>query len=72
MSKTVLRDIAERAGWTFAEAFLAVFVVGATMSDTLLSAKGAAVVGIAAVLSVIKGFVASKTGSGSAALPEPR
>jgi len=41
----------ERAAWTFAQAFLAVFVV----SD-LASAKSAAIAGIAAALSVIKTY----------------
>jgi len=44
-------NMIERAAWTFAQAFLAVFVV----SD-LASAKSAAVAGIAAALSVIKTY----------------
>lgn len=68
----VIKDIAERAFWTFAEAFLAVFVVGATISDTLMSGKGAAIAGVAAALAVVKGFVASRAGKGTAAFPEPK
>tara|TARA_R100001086_G_C11635594_1_gene202993 strand:- start:47 stop:199 length:153 start_codon:yes stop_codon:yes gene_type:complete len=41
----------ERAAWTFAQAFLAVFVV----SD-LASVRSAAIAGIAAALSVIKSY----------------
>ena len=46
-----MNNMLERAAWTFAQAFLAVFVV----SD-LASAKSAAVAGIAAALSVIKTY----------------
>ena len=51
----IVKDVAERAGWTFAQAFLAVFVV----SD-LSTAKVAVVAGVGAALSVIKGVVASQ------------
>ena len=44
-----MRNILERAAWTFAQAFLAVFVI----SD-LASAKTAVVAGVAAALSVVK------------------
>ena len=46
-----MSNMSERAAWTCAQAFLAVFVV----SD-LASAKSAAVAGIAAALSVIKTY----------------
>ena len=46
-----MNNMFERAAWTFAQAFLAVFVV----SD-LASAKSAAGAGIAAALSVIKTY----------------
>ena len=46
-----MRNISERAAWTFAQAFLAVFVV----SD-LASAKTAVVAGVAAALSVVKTY----------------
>ncbi len=45
----------ERAAWTFAQAFLAVFVV----SD-LASAKSAAVAGVAAAISVLKTYAKDK------------
>ena len=46
-----MNDMLERAIWTFAQAFLAVFVV-----SELASVKSAAVAGIAAALSVIKTY----------------
>ena len=46
-----MRNILERAAWTFAQAFLAVFVI----SD-LASAKTAVVAGVAAALSVVKTY----------------
>ena len=46
-----MSNMLERAAWTFAQAFLAIFVV----SD-LASAKSAAIAGIAAALSVIKTY----------------
>ena len=45
----------ERAAWTFAQAFLAVFVV-----SELASAKSAAIAGIAAALSVIKPYATDR------------
>ncbi len=51
----VLKDIAARAAWTFAQAFLAVFVVA-----DLSTVRGAALAGTAAVVSLIKGVVATK------------
>ena len=46
-----MRNVLERAAWTLAQSFLAVFVV----SD-LASAKAALVAGIAAALSVVKTY----------------
>jgi hypothetical protein len=50
-----VKDLVERVIVTFAEAFLAVFVV-----TDVSSAKAAAVAGAAAVLSLVKGIVAKK------------
>ena len=50
-----MSNMIERAAWTFAQAFLAVFVV-----SELASAKSAAVAGIAAALSVIKTYAKDK------------
>lgn len=54
ITKTLLKDVAERAVATAAQTFLALL----TVSD-LSSAKTAAAAGIAAGLSVLKGFAAS-------------
>jgi hypothetical protein len=51
------RDIFERALLTFGQAFLSTFVL-----TELSSAKGAAVAGVAAVLSLIKSVLASQYG----------
>ncbi len=60
----LFRDIAERAVMTFAQAFLAAFVVA-----DLSTVKTAALAGAAAALAVIKGAIASKVGeAGTAAL----
>lgn len=53
-----IKDILERAAWTFAQAFLGVFLV----SD-LASVKGAAIAGLAAAISVAKTFVKGKVAS---------
>ena len=46
-----MRNLLERAGWTFAQAFLALFVVG-----DMGTWKVALVGGVAAALSVIKTY----------------
>lgn len=56
------KDIIERAIWTAAQAFVAVYTVGGI--DELKSAATAAV---AAGISVIKGFVATKIGNPASA-----
>lgn len=61
------RDIAERAAWTFAQAFAAaLFTTGRFDLDTF---GAAALAGAAAVLSVVKGLIASRIGDPTAALP---
>ena len=50
-----MSNMIERAAWTFAQAFLAVFVV----SD-LASAKTAVVAAVAAALSVVKTYAREK------------
>lgn len=64
MMKDLVRDVAERAAWTFAQAFLGAFVV-----TDLSTAKTAALAGLAAAIAVVKGFVASQVGEQNAALP---
>ena len=56
------KDIIERAIWTAAQAFIAVYTVGGV--DELKSAATAAV---AAGISVLKGFMATKIGNPSSA-----
>jgi len=53
----ILKQVAERAVMTFAQAFLSVFVV-----TDLSSARGASIAGVAAALSVIKSFLATRIG----------
>jgi hypothetical protein len=58
-----LKDLGERVATTFAFAFLSVFSV----SD-LSTFKSAAIAGAAAVLSLVKGLVATKVGDDTAGL----
>ena len=59
---SLYKDIIERAVWTAAQAFLAVFTVG-----DLSSAKAAGVAAMGAAISVAKSIVASKVGDPSSA-----
>jgi hypothetical protein len=52
-----MTNLMERAGWTFVQAFLAVFVVGD--QGTL---KVAVIAGVAAALSVIKTYAKGRVG----------
>lgn len=56
--KELLKDIAERAVWTAAQAFVAIYTVGGV--DEIKSALTAAV---AAGISVVKGFLATQVGN---------
>lgn len=56
----IYKQVAERAILTFVQSFLAVF----TVTD-VSSAKGAVVAGLAALLSVVKSFVATRIGDSS-------
>lgn len=56
------KDVVERAAWTAAQAFLAIYTVGGV--DEL---KAAATAGVAAAISVLKGFVATRVGDPSSA-----
>ena len=66
MTKKLFLDMLERAAWTFAEAFLAVYVV-----TDVSSVKTAAVAGAAAAVAVVKGFVASRVGEPGTAATLP-
>lgn len=72
MNRKLLIDIAERALWTFVQAFLAVFAVTGALDVDFASAKKAAIAGVAAVLAVLKGFAASRIGSDNTAATLPR
>jgi len=52
-----MRDMIERAGWTFVQAFLAVFVIGdqGTLKVALIGA-------VAAALSVVKTYAVERKG----------
>ena len=69
MSRRLVMDIVERAGWTFAQTFLSLFVFSGALSADLASAKVAAFAGIAAAISVLKGVVATQVGNSNAGLP---
>ena len=62
MDMNMYKQVAERAAMTFIQTFAAVFVV-----TDMASAKGAATAGVAAALSVLKSFAATKVGDKSSA-----
>lgn len=57
MDNKLMKDVLERALWTAAQAFLAVYTVGGVDE-----AKSAITAAVAAGISVLKGFVATKVG----------
>ncbi len=61
-SKTLFKDIAERAIFTFLEVALAVVVAAGTNFINVATWKAAAVGGTAAVFAVILGFIRSLKG----------
>lgn len=69
LSRAAVLDVAERAGRTFVQVFLALYapvVLGASSLGGLLSvstADKAATAGIAAVFSIAMGLVGTKAGS---------
>lgn len=58
LDKGLLKDVAERAIWTAAQAFVAVYTVGGVDE-----AKSALTAAVAAGISVIKGFLATQVGN---------
>lgn len=58
----LIKDVLERALWTAAQTFIAVYTVGG-----INEAKAAATAAAAAGLSIIKGFAATKIGSSDSA-----
>ena len=67
LNSTFVKDALERAIWTAAQAFLAVFTVG-----DLASAKAAGIAAVAAGISVLKSVVATQVGDSSTAATLPR
>ena len=58
------RDVLERVAATFIQAFLGIFIIGGDIGN----AKAAGLAGATAVLSLVKGIVASRFGDGSASV----
>jgi hypothetical protein len=58
LDKGLLKDVAERALWTAAQAFVAVYTVGGVDE-----AKSALTAAVAAGISVVKGFMATQVGN---------
>ena len=67
LNSTFMKDALERAIWTAAQAFLAVFTVG-----DMASAKAAGVAAVGAGISVLKSVVATQVGDGSTAATLPK
>mgnify|MGYP001452149228 FL=1 len=58
------KDVLERVVATFIQAFLGIFMVGGDIGN----AKAAGLAGATAILSLVKGLIASKYGDGSASV----
>lgn len=71
MTRQLAIDIAERAAATFLQAFLAVLLAGTALDFSVPALKAAGLAGIAAVLAMLKGVVASRLGDGTAAFLPP-
>ena len=67
LNSTFVKDALERAIWTAAQAFLAVFTVG-----DMASAKAAGIAAVAAGISVLKSVIATQVGDSSTAAMLPR
>jgi hypothetical protein len=67
LNSTFVKDALERAIWTAAQAFLAVFTVG-----DMASAKAAGIAAVAAGISVLKSVIATQVGDSSTAATLPR
>jgi class 3 adenylate cyclase len=68
MTKTYLLDLLERVATTFAGGALAVLVADGVDLTNLTVWEGAGVAGLAAVMSLVKGIIAGRTGKDSASL----
>jgi len=67
LNSTFIKDALERAIWTAAQAFLAVFTVG-----DMASAKAAGVAAVGAGISVLKSVVATQVGESGTAATLPK
>lgn len=67
LNSTFVKDALERAIWTAAQAFLAVFTVG-----DMASAKAAGVAAVSAGISVLKSVVATQVGDSGTAATLPK
>ena len=67
LNSTFVKDALERAIWTAAQAFLAVFTVG-----DMASAKAAGIAAVAAGISVLKSVIATQVGDSGSAATLPR
>tara|TARA_R100000808_G_scaffold7255_4_gene21472 strand:- start:9059 stop:9277 length:219 start_codon:yes stop_codon:yes gene_type:complete len=63
--KKALSDLGERCLMTFAQSFLAIVTAGPMVGMDADVFKAGAAAGVAAVLSVLKSYVATKKGDGS-------
>lgn len=66
MSK-YFKDLLERCAWTFVQAFLGAYAV----TGGRKAAESAAIAGVAAVLSVVKGVAAKRIGDSDSASTVP-
>lgn len=73
MTKTKILDIAERAGWTYVQAFVGFLIASEiwTAVDRIGVLKGAAGAALPAALAVIKGAVAGLFGNKATASTLP-
>ena len=70
MTRRYVRDLAERVAATFAQGFIGLFLLsGAEVTGVVdfSSVKKAAIAGVFAVLSLIKGLIASRVGDKNSA-----
>jgi hypothetical protein len=65
-------DLAERALWTFVQAFIGVLLAGGMLDLSTGTLRAGAIAGIAAVLALIKGVAASRIGDPGTAATLPR
>jgi hypothetical protein len=67
MTKTQLLDLLERSLWTFAQAFVAVFIASGVLDAPALDGAAIKAAAIAAALAALKAVIAQQFGNGTAA-----